>query len=69
MTVPLPPQREQGWEIENRPWLEASTPRPWQAGQIVGEVPGLAPEPWQVAQGAAVGTASGTWAPSGARIL
>src|SRR3954471_15041996 len=56
ITVPLPPQREQGWEIENRPCEEASTPRPWQAGQIDGAVPGLAPEPWQVTQGADVGT-------------
>ena len=26
MTVPLPPQREHGWEIENRPWPWDSTP-------------------------------------------
>ena len=64
MTVPLPPQCEQGWEIENRPWLSASTPRPWHPGQISAVVPGLAPVPWQVGHGADVGTASGTCAPS-----
>src|SRR5262245_58952850 len=64
ITVPLPPQREQGWEVENRPWEEASTPRPWHSGQIDGAVPGLAPEPWQVTQGAEVGTESEIWAPS-----
>ena len=60
ITVPAPPQREQGWEIENRPWPSASTPRPWHWGHTLGVVPGRAPVPWQVGQGAETGTASGT---------
>src|SRR5438270_7612551 len=63
MIVPVPPQREQGAEIENIPWPSVSTPRPWQRGQTLGAVPGLAPVPWQVVQGVWVGTAIGTWAP------
>ena len=50
MTVPAPPQREHGVEIENRPWPSISTPRPAQRGQTIGAVPGLAPVPPQVGQ-------------------
>src|SRR3954470_3005811 len=64
MTVPLPPQREHGCEIENRPWPCDSTPRPWQTGQIVGLVPGLAPVPWHVTHVWEVGTDTESWAPS-----
>jgi hypothetical protein len=45
MTVPAPPQRVHGWLIEKKPWLSEVTPRPLQTGQIVGAVPGVAPEP------------------------
>src|SRR3954449_8523749 len=46
ITVPLPRQRGHGCESANRPWLSALTPRPLHSGQIVGDVPGFAPEPW-----------------------
>ncbi len=39
-------------------------PRPSQRGQIVGEVPGLAPEPWQVSQVVVLGTVSDVCVPS-----
>ena len=58
ITVPLPRQRGHGCEIANRPWLSASTPRPWQTGQSVGAVPGSAPEPWQVRHDASTSTAT-----------
>ena len=61
--MPVPPQFEQGWEIEKIPWLWASTPRPSHTGQTLGEVPGFAPVPLQVGQGCEVGTDSGTCAP------
>ena len=63
ITVPEPPQREHGWEIENIPWPWVSMPRPSQRGQTVGVVPGLAPVPWQVGQMSCIGTDSGIWAP------
>ena len=62
--VPAPPQFEHGCEREKIPWLWDSTPRPLQTGHTLGEVPGFAPVPRQVAQGCDVGTASGTCAPS-----
>src|SRR5215213_4915278 len=64
ITVPAPPQREQGRVMENSPWPSDSTPRPWQTGQTVGEVPGRAPVPRQVLQAAWVATETGTCAPS-----
>ena len=64
ISVPVPWQRRQGWEIENSPCDSASTPRPLQSEQIVGWVPGLAPVPLQVGQGADSGTDTGIWAPS-----
>src|SRR3954451_13515796 len=64
MTVPEPPQREHGRVIENTPWPWASTPRPLQTGQTLGEVPGRAPLPWQVVHAACVATETGTCAPS-----
>ena len=66
ITVPPPPQREHGWEIEKSPCPCDSMPRPWQRGQTLGVVPGLAPDPPQVGQRCVVGTDSGTWAPSSA---
>src|SRR3954451_8966173 len=63
MTVPEPPQRVHGCEIENRPWPCDSTPRPWQRGHVFGAVPGLAPVPWHVAHSCETGTCSGTWPP------
>src|ERR687888_1569455 len=64
ITVPEPPQREHGREIENTPWPCDSTPRPWHTGQTIGEVPGRAPVPRQVLQAACVATDTGTCAPS-----
>ena len=49
MIVPAPPQRSHGADSEKKPWLCAFTPRPRHSGQIVGEVPGRAPLPLQVA--------------------
>src|SRR5436190_17004694 len=64
ITVPAPLHSEHGCEIENRPSPRDSIPRPWHFGQTCGEVPGLAPVPWQVGQVALVGTDSGICAPS-----
>src|SRR5215208_1770136 len=64
ITVPEPPQREQGRVIENRPWPSDSTPRPWHTGQTVGAVPGRAPVPRHVPHATCVATVTGTWAPS-----
>ena len=63
ITVPLPPQREHGCEIENMPCPCDSIPRPLAARADVGVVPGRAPVPLQVAQRLDTGTVSGTWAP------
>ena len=60
ITVPAPPQRRHGWLSEKRPWLSDVTPRPLQTGQIVGDVPGAAPEPWQVGQALALSTGTFT---------
>src|SRR5215218_9737544 len=65
---PLPPQREQGCVIEKKPWPCDSTPRPWQTGQTTGDVPGLAPVPWQVSHAVVVGIASEDCAPSTASL-
>src|SRR5262245_34057411 len=64
ITSPRPPQRGHGWVIEKKPWLSESMPLPWQRGQTVGDVPGLAPVPPQVAQAACFGTVTLTSAPS-----
>ncbi len=64
ITVPLPPQREHGCEIENRPWPWDSIPRPWHFGHTTGAVPGLAPVPRQVGHIWLVGTETDTCAPS-----
>ncbi|OLE38854.1 MAG: hypothetical protein AUG48_00725 [Actinobacteria bacterium 13_1_20CM_3_68_9] len=64
ITWPRPPQRGHGWLIEKKPWLSVSIPRPPQRGQTVGEVPGFAPLPPQVAQVDCFGTVTATSAPS-----
>src|ERR1700752_2835276 len=64
ITSPRPPQRGQGWLIEKKPWLSESIPRPPHRGHTVGEVPGLAPLPPQVAHAARFGTVTRTSAPS-----
>src|SRR4051812_32621254 len=64
ITVPEPPQRPHGRVIENRPWPWDSTPRPWQTGHTLGEVPGRAPVPRHVVHAACVATETGTCAPS-----
>ena len=64
VSVPVPPHWRQGCEIEKRPCDSCSRPRPWQREQTVGVVPGFAPVPWQVGQGAESGTETGTCAPS-----
>ena len=64
ISVPVPPHFWHGCEMENRPCDSASTPRPWQRLHTLGVVPGLAPVPWQVGQGADMDTLTGTCAPS-----
>ena len=64
ITSPRPPHRGHGWLIEKKPWLSESMPRPPQRGQTIGEVPGFAPLPRQVAQVACFGTVTATSAPS-----
>src|ERR687898_881739 len=64
ITVPEPPQREHGRVIEKTPCPWDSTPRPWQTGQTIGEVPGRAPVPRHVLQATWVATETGTCAPS-----
>ena len=56
MTVPVPPQRPQGWLRAKKPWLWLTTPRPWHCGQVVGAVPGAAPLPPQVSHCTVWGT-------------
>src|SRR4051794_12336581 len=50
--------------MEKTPWPWASTPRPLQTGQTLGDVPGRAPLPRQVVHAAWVATDTGTCAPS-----
>src|SRR5829696_5396105 len=64
ISVPVPWHWRHGWEIEKSPCDSASTPRPWQRLQTVGDVPGLAPVPRHVGHGAASGTVTETWPPS-----
>src|SRR3954471_16425750 len=64
LTWPRPPHRGHGWLIEKKPWLSVSMPRPPHRGQTVGEAPGLAPLPPQVAQVACFGTVTETSTPS-----
>src|SRR5436309_4423335 len=57
ITVPLPRQRGHGVDSPKSPWLSILTPRPLHSGQIVGVVPGFAPEPPHSRQ--AVSTSTG----------
>ena len=50
MTRPPPPQAGQARAMEKKPWLTRISPAPPQVVQTFGLVPGLAPEPLQVAQ-------------------
>ena len=57
---PDPPQRGQARSMEKKPWVARTRPWPPQALQVVGLVPGLAPEPSQVSQVSAAGTVIST---------
>src|SRR2546421_4799609 len=48
ITLPVPWQWPQVREIWKNPCVIRSSPAPWQVGQVLGPVPALAPEPWQV---------------------
>ena len=50
ITWPRPPQLGHTCENENGPWSTAIEPLPWHSGHVWGEVPGAAPDPWQVEQ-------------------
>src|SRR3954449_8563584 len=63
ITVPVPRQFRHGSENANAPWLRLVTPAPWHTGQVCGEVPGLAPVPWQVGQEPGLCMRSGTVTP------
>src|SRR5689334_5048925 len=52
--------------MENTPWPWASTPRPLQTGQTLGDVPGRAPVPRHVVHAVWVATVTGIWAPASA---
>ena len=54
IVTPRPPQAGHGEENENRPWLSDTTPWPPQLRAACGLVPGAAPEPLQVWQGASL---------------
>ena len=65
--LPLPWQRGQVCWIEKKPCCMRTWPCPPQVGQVVGLVPGLAPEPWQVSHSSMVGMR--IWFPCRARLL
>jgi hypothetical protein len=52
---PVPWQRPQVRATLKNPCWNVTWPRPPQDAQVVGEVPGAAPLPWQVAHGSARG--------------
>src|SRR5205814_8386821 len=60
---PHPPQLGQVRENANGPRSTAPGPCPPHCGQVIGEVPGAAPEPWQVPQGAGPLICTGTVTP------
>src|SRR5580765_2177175 len=68
MIDPLPPQLVHGSEKANDPWLRVTRPEPWHTGQSRGDVPGLAPIPWQVGQVARSATRTGTVTPRTASV-
>src|SRR6187200_2072653 len=59
ITVPLPRHRGHGCESANSPCDSETTPRPLHSGQMRGDVPGLAPDPWHSEH--AVSSSTGTW--------
>ena len=50
--------------MEKKPWVARTRPAPPQALQVVGLVPGWAPEPSQVSQVSAAGTTISTSEPA-----
>ncbi len=50
--------------MEKKPWLARTRPAPPQVPQMVGLVPGLAPEPSQASQVMEAGTVISTSAPA-----
>ena len=52
MVWPWPWQSGQGELTLKKPWLRTTWPVPRQVEQVLGEWPGLQPEPLQVVQGA-----------------
>ncbi len=56
ITWPFPMQTGQVRSMVKKPWLWRILPWPLQVEQVVGLVPGLAPEPWQASQAAVLGT-------------
>src|ERR1700712_4130559 len=63
MIEPLPRHSVQGSENPNAPWLRLTTPAPLQLGHTFGLVPGRAPLPWQLVQGAGLVSRSGIATP------
>ncbi len=56
ITLPLPRQVGQVCWIEKNPCCMRTAPAPPHMVHVFGEVPGLAPEPWQVSQLSQAGT-------------
>src|SRR5699024_5428798 len=63
MRVPVPEQSGQGREKPKAPRSSETSPLPLQVPQVRGLVPGFAPEPWQLVQGAALVSRMGTVTP------
>ena len=63
MIEPLPRHSVQGSEKPNAPWLRLTTPEPLQFGHTFGLVPGRAPLPWQLVQGAGLVSLNGMATP------
>ena len=55
MILPEPWQRGQACWMEKKPWVMRTWPWPLQLVQVVGWVPGLAPEPLQVSHSDTLG--------------
>ena len=55
MILPVPWQCGQVCCTLKNPWRICTTPEPWQVGQSLALVPGLAPVPWQVSQSSQLG--------------
>src|SRR4029434_9831795 len=61
--LPAPWHSRQGSEKLNDPWLREIRPERWHCAQGGGEVPGLAPLPWQVSHSPAERRVSGSVVP------